>query len=468
MSKAAIQQAEAQHQELLASDERTVAEVSKVKAQSLEKKANQETIRSNLVGARQETATLKSKGLKVREDLDKRKQILNEIRAQHETAALELKRLSASRGAAQAASTRLAEARSGLEAVRFEISALASEHAKTAALAAEGGDLPREAAPPPTSKVSVAAASSSGDPALWLETAGEESVTDEALLELRPGLQAQAVLAALQASLVIRAAELREGLRQWSFTCSARARADELCRGLEQSEREGREQIEACRAESAELGEEHEERSSDLVMATVRHSALQRKHEETGEKMQGTTAASEDLRAGCEAARTRAVIFRDTHERTRLEHDEVCRQLEGKQAELEEFPAQAERRGAAAARLLQRGVEHVEQCKHDLETAREELESFRKAHEVLQEAHAQVGAQLAKEQAILLDLREAHDHLGSDLNLLAKHYLDALPPGLFGGERLGHASLGQTMVSPTNAGPHQPLDVSGMLVAGLS
>lgn len=350
---------------------------------------------------------------------------------------------------------RIEEARVALEAVRAEVRALAAPATRKAALAAGGGDLLEPAVVPQLPRADERC----GDPAkFWTTVRGttggfaeelgtpdpdacivadggcESGAAPVAVASgpedwdgLRRMLQSEAVVVTLQRSLVARAAELREGLRQWAFARRATADAEELCQGLRSSEAEHvaeRQQASTERDEAV-----MEQQASAATLSSLRRGHADHSKRSDDSERQLLLANSEFSRL--QASRTSLSLQLNEKKRAltklRSEHDEAALVLASQQASNDNFEQEASRRAGAAQRLALKGQAQAERSAQELEQARRELSSVKQAHALLREAHGAIGNETELERRKHLRLVAEHAALKADLEALANHYLALLP-----------------------------------------
>jgi chromosome segregation ATPase len=304
--------------------------------------------------------------------------------------------------------------------VHKEIASLSSEAAKTAVVES-GGDLSTDVVPAPF--LDVSAQLSYPDPnQLWATTA-----SDSTHPALRDALQNHAVLAALQQSLAVRAAELREGLRQWGFsqvaTKRTKAHSDELENTIKETEGRRNKVM-------ADLSRMNNDREVEIANLT----ALQRKHaslQTTSGALDSQLDDASKRAASLEEKRTSAQGHLQVKEQARLQfempHEEVERKLENLKAERSELEEESKRRLAAGKRLVERSREQAQKAAMGLEQAQQEFSSFQHAHTVLKEAHGLLGQSLQTEKAAHTQLEDQHEALNAELTALAHHYMSLLP-----------------------------------------
>jgi len=426
MSKAELLRVEGECTQLEQSATQARHEVRNANRLYIERKAFQDRIDAELQRQRSETKFLQKVGKDKRDAIEQTKlQILKlqgPIADSDASLAVEQEAL----GAARAAKQRLKEIPSLIGAVREELRALASPEGKKAALEAAGAQLPEAVVPPPAPEADLAEEPMDLQ-ALWLGTGPPETHMTS---ELRPALQTQAVLAALQRVLVVRNAELREGLRQWSFSRCATARAKELAEGLSRSISETTNE---CRAIDKDRTQMEDERLADThALAALRATDAQQRHRYDEAVADHQTACADVASLQVLIENTKDLLRAVQHDSFRTTEDQksVQKQIDEHQSTLSSHPQEAERRTMAAERLATRGADQVVKCTEELAQSQRELSSFRQAHQVLKEAHVNIMAELEAERAAHENFIDEHDSLNFELNALARHYMALLPQGL--------------------------------------
>jgi len=314
----------------------------------------------------------------------------------------------------------LEEAWSSLSAVRAELEALAGEPAKKAALEAAGGELPTDIVPASAPEVDEASCSK-----LWSDAeASHKEMSDD----LRQALQSQAVIAALQRSLAVRASEMREGLRQWGFASSATVRTEELCKVLEGTQVDNLQKVRTFREELQKLLADQKVDTATLAGHQKEHVAQQQLHTKLLEQLASTRERAGRLQEERDVLTDETDVTERQHEQLNYDHNEAEKELEVRRAALAEHPVEAERRLAAQKRLAEMAHDQAQRSLVTLQQTQEQVISFQQAHQVVQETHAALGDGLLAEKAYLESLRGEHDMMHLELEALARHYIAALPP----------------------------------------
>mmetsp|Transcript_33385 Transcript_33385/g.92191 ORF Transcript_33385/g.92191 Transcript_33385/m.92191 type:complete len:467 (-) Transcript_33385:87-1487(-) len=333
--------------------------------------------------------------------------------------------------AAEAVHDHIGRTVADLRAVHDEIMMLASDAARQAALAFAGGDLPEEAVPPPVKQVPL---ERNYIEQLWKGQAGIDmgEAKDSVTREVQVSLQSQAVLAALQRSLCICAADLREGLRQWSFARNATARTAEMNSGFAMSTAESDSQRDELVLKREQLVKGQCEDALALRDLQEEHSELQNRHRQLVQELSQESDGVEQLKA--QRLRVLAAIDETTrsHDTLKFDYAEVCRSLEATRIELQNVPLESARRMNAAEKLALQSEEQARRSSMQLEHTQQELSSFTNAHNTLRADHTTLGHELEALQRARAELKDDHEILGQDLNALAQHYMALLPdlPGL--------------------------------------
>lgn len=344
---------------------------------------------------------------------------------------------------ADATQNRLLSTRAALEAVRAEIAALETQEARDAAVEAAGGDLCSKAVPAATPP--QPAAQHALNQQLWKETQGaQEPVSEHGEAspiqargvdmppELRVALQSEAVLSALQRSLCVRAAELREGLRQWGFAQGAAARTDEMSRGFQSAKEDSAAERSRLERESVQKQTERKHDEQALRELEARTEALCGKYaaaERQFEQEKQELALLRDLRDQRRAQTDSANRERELLQR---QHDEAGQQLDSRSEELERHATEEILRSTAGETLAKQSEGQAENSRMQLQQTQQELKSFQEAKTVLQQAHTVLAREMEEQKLMHSNLQEDHENLNLDLNALARHYMTLLPslPGL--------------------------------------
>lgn len=414
MSKAQLQEAEAQLQRLQGEAKAKSAQVEQTKADLVRLKSAQDRLSAELDEERSQTMRLvAARDVEEESHAEKMKE-LDQLRAEAAGAAKALKAERDSLAVAEEAQKALQQGWEGLRAVRDELVALGSDAAKEAALSCAGADLPTEVVPAPT-------------PQLGSE-AGVAVADAEASEEVQRVLQAKAVITVLQHSLIVRAAELREGLRQWSFASTANTRTQDLCDALEKSKADAQEQTQALQLERVQVEVECKALTQEHSSRSGSYRDLESRHTEHSQELVESQAATKEKQAAHVAISDSLDSLERAHRRLKYEHDEACLTLTSQEKALDGHPAEEQRRLSAAVQLVAKAEEQVRRSHDELRQARQELKSFQQAHAVLKEANASLQEELDMERATTARLSGEREMLSMDLNALARHYLDALPP----------------------------------------
>mmetsp|Transcript_18281 Transcript_18281/g.51756 ORF Transcript_18281/g.51756 Transcript_18281/m.51756 type:complete len:466 (+) Transcript_18281:75-1472(+) len=342
----------------------------------------------------------------------------------------------AAQAAVTAAHAGLSEAQASLAAVCRELRALSGEQARQAALEAAGGELSTDVVPAPVPAACETDAATDVE-SLWVvqNRASEEGAARPVPLELRHAMRSKAVLTALQRSLCVRAADMRESLKIWGFTRSAALHTQELCTSVDGDHRDTEAASVAMEEERKRLRDETEAKRGDLEQLQREHEALQAKHAVLLEEREN--GLPDRWQAKRNAARHEFEDADRAHWQLTKEHNDEKQQLDTKNIALADHDIEAVRRCAAAQALAQKAEEQARVGRIQLEQAQEELQSFQRALEALKQANDALHDELIVEVKARERLQYDHDKANSELNGLAYHYLDALP--LLAG--LDHLSL---------------------------
>lgn len=325
--------------------------------------------------------------------------------------------------AVEAAGSSLSEAQSSLNEVREEIKSLASDAAKTAALEAAGGDLSTDAVKAPVQ--ALCPTDEAADlQSLWVVERGDGRPL--VLPEVRHALRSKAVIVTLQRSLAVKAAEIREGLREWAFTRSAAIRTEELCKFYAGNYSDATNESHAVEEECGLMKVEKETAHSTINQFQNENETLQKELATLLEKRNNEVPSK--LQAERNSVKQRFDEFEREHQRLSSEHEYAKKQLDSKNVALNEHDSEATRRAAAAEKLALKAKEQAHLGSVQLEQARHELLSFQQAHAILKEANTVLIDQLVAEEKDIEKLKYDHEKVNLDLNGLARHYMEALPP----------------------------------------
>jgi len=314
-------------------------------------------------------------------------------------------------------------ARSLLSQVRTELEVLSSEQAKKAALEAGGGDLPSDIVPEPTPQ----AKGSPGIQGLWNEGGLSSDETKESD-DIRNAFQTQVVLNALQRSLAVRAAEIREGLRQLGFARSATCRTQELCNLAERNHGENLTKASSLDQEQQELTKEETTDTATLSNLKQEHGMLQERQATLLNELNQTTETLSEMQAEHHAARELLEMAEQSKLELQLEFEDAERELQSQQTALNEHPGEADRRLTAMKRLAQRAEEQAQKTLRDLEQTQLQLITFQQAHRHLQDAHQILQQHMDVQNEAHQNLKDEHEKMNLDLGALARNYLAELPP----------------------------------------
>jgi hypothetical protein len=314
-------------------------------------------------------------------------------------------------------------ARSLLSQVRTELEALSSEQAKKAALEAGGGDLPKDTVPEPTPQ----ATGSPGIQGLWNE-GGLGSDDTKVSDEIRNAFQSQVVLNALQRALSVRAAEIREGLRQLGFARSASSRTQDLCSLAERNHGDNLTKASSLDQEQKELMEEEKSDTTTLASLKDEHAVLQQRQAKLSADLNQMNDNLIETQAEHHAARELFEMAEQSKLELQLEFEDVGRELESQRTALNEHPGEADRRLTAMNRLAQRAEEQAQKTLNDLEQSQISLITFQQAHRHLQDANQLLTQHLGVQKDAHQNMKDEHEKMNLDLGALARNYLAELPP----------------------------------------
>eukprot|EP00928_Gymnodinium_smaydae_P019043 TRINITY_DN17271_c0_g1_i1.p1 TRINITY_DN17271_c0_g1~~TRINITY_DN17271_c0_g1_i1.p1 ORF type:complete len:476 (-),score=156.51 TRINITY_DN17271_c0_g1_i1:165-1592(-) len=319
-----------------------------------------------------------------------------------------------------------------LQDVRNELAALDSPNVMQAALECAGEELPVSLVCAPVAPLAQATASPFKTEAMAAVLAPDgsrrQSGSSEVATELRAVLQATQVIAALQRSLCVRAAELREDLRQLGFARSATLRTEALSEGLGSARREADVEVSQLAAERERLVQERLADEESLHKLRGEFEALSAEHAALQESLRLEQEEVGELqlqRERCVAAADESARDLD---RLRFEHDEVGRLADLKSAQLQSFPVEVASREAAAAKLVAQAEDQSRRAEQQLAQTEQELCSVQDAFATLRSVHDNAGSEFEQRRQAFQMLRDEHDQLNSDLNALARHYLALVPP----------------------------------------
>jgi len=428
MSKAAISEAEQTSARLDAEAQRLRDEAAYLKQVLQERRAGQVQAKNDLQDLQKHGATMRHNNDVTRKEVyirtEQQRGLRSELDKAHKLHDSELKAVTL----AMSTQERVEATWNAFDAVRKELSILGSDAAKNAALEAQGGELATTVVPPPVQPVSHESGLL-GLSDLWSDsTTPVDSFSTPP--EVRNALQSQAVIAALQRSLVVRAAEIREGLRQWGFARSATVRTEGHCKSLAGVQSDATNQTTSLASERDGLTSEYHACGSDLAVRKETFETLQKCHDGMLKDLHEAQQRCEATRARRDTIRKELDELRHTHIRMDSEHDEAGGDVEEKKLALEQHPEEAAKRTEAAEKLVQNTRKQVERSMDQLEQARKELASFQQAYAVLQEAQKTLDSEIETVRASTDTLREDHEKLSDDLNALAKYYVESLPPML--------------------------------------
>jgi len=298
---------------------------------------------------------------------------------------------------------------------------MGGEPAKQAALEVAGGELPTSIVQAPAPHVQEEVTNMK----LWSDADGSQKVMSD---DLRQALQSQAVIAALQRSLAVRAAEMREGLRQWGFACSATARTQELCKVLESSLDDAKQQANKFTKEAAEKLRERSEEASNVQRSKQEVGNQQQLHTRLLEQLSTLQQRSVALQKERDEKTNEAETCERGYDQRMYEHSQAERELETSRAALAEHPAEAERRLTAQKRLVQMANDQLQRSTIQLQQTQAQLSSFQQSHQAVAQSHHALADALGTEKVAFESLRGDHGRMHLELESLARHYVAALPP----------------------------------------
>merc|ERR1719491_1462752 len=131
--------------------------------------------------------------------------------------------------------------------------------------------------------------------ALWVASAADGTSTAQVPAELRPSLQSQAALEALFRSLLVRAAELREGLRQWGFAQSTTERTKDLSNSLARSVGDNASEAATLQAEHSRLTAELKSDRDSHATLKLKTDELQQRHNSLQSELRSTTSCVREM-----------------------------------------------------------------------------------------------------------------------------------------------------------------------------
>lgn len=413
--------------------EKTAADLEEVKAKLATQKEvfkSKAAFRDQIDGQLKFTRT---RTVQIRSVLEDQQAKLEQLRKEQE----ELKKecldaehvMSGEQGALQAsqeAHWKLIEARASLVGIREELAALAGDPARQAALEVAGGELPENVVP---RTKAISSKSELHDPVeLWARCGAQGEVPDA----LRLVCTSQGVITALAHSLAVRAGEMRENLRQWSFARSATTRIEELKNGLETDLRNLTARSKKLAAERDELRKTKQAGAAELEKERELARLLESRQEVLQKSQTSVQESHHKLQEMIESQSRQLEEADRLHKRTDIEHILVNRHVESVQSSLANHAEEVDRRGSAARQLAVRAAEQADKAEQDLREAHWQLESFRQANSAYLEAQAILGDRIKAEREAIETTKEEYDTMEMQLEALAENYLAALPtlPGL--------------------------------------
>eukprot|EP00929_Paragymnodinium_shiwhaense_P045205 TRINITY_DN23123_c0_g1_i1.p1 TRINITY_DN23123_c0_g1~~TRINITY_DN23123_c0_g1_i1.p1 ORF type:complete len:511 (+),score=128.31 TRINITY_DN23123_c0_g1_i1:126-1658(+) len=367
------------------------------------------------------------------------------------------------RDAAEAARGALQRTEDALKKVCLEIQGLQGPEARQAAETAQGGDLVAEQVPGPTPQIPESLETSGvlRETELWAMTnqgcLGSASLTASAATalssgsgdhgaggsaasasaadvptELRVAVQSQAVLAALQRSLCIRATELREGLREWGFARAATGRTKDINHDMEKSTSQNQREKEAFNTERESLQADLLKENTLLQELRAVYEQAQKRCEEVRSKLASEQGVVTKMQGETSQRKTALDEASKKQDQERFELEEAESSIQTKQSQGEKHPAEAVWRLAAAEKLALQAEDQLRKTQIQFDQSKQELAQFQLAYGVLQDAHSKLVQELAVHEQAHQELKEDHSNLNIDLNALARHYMNLLPdlPGM--------------------------------------
>ncbi|CAK0807018.1 unnamed protein product [Prorocentrum cordatum] len=215
-----------------------------------------------------------------------------------------------------------------------------------------------------------------------------------------------AAAAAAQRSVVVQAAEIREGLRQWGLARAACARVNAARGELAEAKRSSADRDAQARAECRALLEERQERQRDVAALAADVEARRRQHGRLVERRRAVEDHLEELRT------SRVSASRQSEEALR------------RKAQVSVESAQAGEELESA--LLALREHEVDRGMAELLQTQRQLISFRQAHAALREALKTTTQQLEWEREYEQSLKADHEMTNLSLEALASGYLEAL------------------------------------------
>jgi len=283
-------------------------------------------------------------------------------------------------------------------------------------------------------------------------------VEPEVPAELRVAVQSQAVLGALQRSLCIRAAELREGLREWGFARAATRRTEEMNRDMAKSR-------ELHKTDEQQLLTERSALQADVDQDSVRSRQLRDEQQKlfarTDERRSLLTETQEQVtRLQARSVQSRSALDESARlqDQEAFEFEEAERLIQTRQDQVQHQPAEAAWRSAAAEKLALQSEDQLRKTYIQVDQSKQEFAQFQVAYSALQEAHTNLLAELEAHVGAHKRLKEDHESLNLDLNALAKHYVGLSPdlPGLNLPEATAPVESGTGITAKVDGDPTLP------------
>jgi len=459
MSKAELQGAERQLEQLAAKRRSTILQVDRNKAMihdgRLAKASMQEAVGTEQAATAELRRVVDGTRATLAERTAARDELLREL-AECE------RNLEAERESITTAKTvrkGLAAAQSALSDVHEELMALSSDAAKKAALEAEGCELPTDLVPAP---VTVSANAPVDPDTLW-----NKDFADPARDEIRQAYQSELVLLALQKSLSVRAAGMRESLRQLGFAHGATVRTEQLCQVATGDQTSNESRAAEFLAEQGRVVGDQEAERGKLAQLDADHKELQQRQRALREKLENEEGALNSLHERRRVDQEQLDAARLAHEELTRKHEEAARELEAQRAALDQHPEEAKRRSSAAERLALLAEDQTRRSLEELQQMQEQLISYQKAHRALQQSYAQLLDFLEAEKKSFGQLKAQHEKQGCELTALARAYMAAIPelPGL---DKLGEPNPRALEVPGTSAPGKLPAWMSAVGPARVS
>merc|ERR1712232_53144 len=159
--------------------------------------------------------------------------------------------------------------------------------------------------------------------------------------ELRVAVQSQAVLGALQRSLCIRAAELREGLREWGFARAATGRTEEVNRDMEKSQELNQKEKQEFSAERITLQADIDRDFVESTQLRVEQEQLRARIDESRSKLVEAQELVATLQARASQSRSALEDAIRMQDQEAFDLEEAEKTIQAKQVHVSNQPAEA-------------------------------------------------------------------------------------------------------------------------------